>query len=84
MQREQTEGRYCVAGYFDEKMAGLEDSMRTDDLTEALDAAHEMACRGDFVMIRNTDTGKEARFSPDEWIEAVDLGDVPDSAKDLA
>lgn len=75
--------KYYVAGYFDSNLRGLEDNLATHDFDEALDFAHKLASNGDYVEITNEITGKSHTYSPDDWMEAIEFGEVPSSTKDL-
>jgi hypothetical protein len=75
--------KYYVAGYFDSRLRGLDDNLATNDFDEALNKAHELASNGDYVEITNEITGKSHTYDPDEWMEAIDYGDIPESARDL-
>ena len=69
--------KYYVAGYYGSDLRGLEDNLATDDFTTALDFAHELASNGDYIEIINEVTGKAKSYTPDQWMEAIEFGDVP-------
>ena len=72
-----------VRGYYDNDYQGLEDDFSSENFDEVLSAAHELAARGDFILVRNDETGNEVRMSSDEWVDAIDRGDYPDEVKAL-
>ena len=69
--------KYYVAGYFSSDLRGLDDNLATDDFSTALDFAHELASNGDYIEIINEVTGKAKSYTPDQWMEAIEFGDVP-------
>ena len=71
--------KYYVVGYFDNQQRGVDDNLQTRYFSDALDFAHDLACNGDFITIKNLITGDFVTYTPDEWMEAIDLGDVPSS-----
>ena len=75
--------KYYVVGYFDSNCRGIDDNLNTGDFDAILDKAHELACNGDYVEIKNLDNGKSHYYTPDQWLDAIDLGGVPDSVYDL-
>ena len=75
--------KYYAAGFFDEKLRGLSDNLLTNSFDEAVDKIHKMASDGSFVMLKNEETGESATFPPDEWMNAIDNGDIPEAAKRL-
>ena len=80
---EDNDPKYYVAGYYGSDLRGLEDNLATDDFEEALDFAHELASRGDYVEIVNEITGKAKSYTPDRWMEAIEFGDVPSDVYDI-
>ena len=75
--------KYLVEGFFDNSLAVLADSKETDDFDTVKDIAWEMAFHGDFVKIRNRDTGEEQVYDPDEWEAAVECGGYPSRVMEL-
>lgn len=75
--------RYYVAGYYGSDLRGLEDNLATDDFEEALDFAHKYASNGDYVEIINEVTGKAKSYTPDQWMEAIEFGEVPSDVYDI-
>jgi len=75
--------RYYVAAYFDESKRGLDDNLATNDFEEAISFAHDCICRGTFVEIKNQITGDSKTYTPDEWLECIDIGDAPASVREL-
>lgn len=71
--------KYYVVGYFDIQQRGVDNNLQTRYFSEALDFAHDLACNGDFITIKNLITGDFVTYTPDEWMEAIELGDVPSS-----
>ena len=69
--------KYSVEGYYDSNFQGLVDSYSGNDFSEALDAAHEFASNGDFIIIKNVQTGRTRSYSTDDWFNAIDTGDYP-------
>ena len=69
--------KYSVEGYYDSNFQGLVDSYTGDDFSEALSAAHEFACDGDFIIIKNVQTGRTRSYSTDDWFNAIAYGDYP-------
>lgn len=67
-----TESKYIVCSYYDEKLHGLEDELKTDDFSEATDFAHEKLMQGNMVEIENTESGKYKRINPDEYAKDFD------------
>ena len=76
--------KYYVAGFFDTKLRGLSDNLLTNSFDEAIDKMHEMASDGNFVMLKNEETGESVTFSPDEWMSAIDNGDMAIMLLDVA
>lgn len=74
---------YSVEGYYDSNFQGLVDSYSGNDFSEALDAAHNFVCDGDFVIIKNVQTGRTRSYSTDDWFNAVDMGDYPADVYDI-
>lgn len=75
--------KYYVAGYFDENCRGVDDNLNSGDFDAILDKAHELACAGDYVEIKNLVNGKSHYYTSDQWMEAIEMGDVPSSVYDL-
>lgn len=75
--------KYKVRGYYDERLYGLADSYETNDLDDAIDAVHEFCSHGDYVEIQNVIDGGRLVYSPDEWLDNIDMGDVPPEIKEL-
>lgn len=69
---ESKEPTYIVCSYYDEKLHGLEDELKTDDWSEVEDFAHRKLMQGNMVEIENTKTGKYRRINPDEYDETFD------------
>jgi hypothetical protein len=69
--------KYSVEGYYDSNFQGLVDSYTGDDFSEALSAAHNFACDGDFIIIKNEQTGRTRSYSTDDWFNAIAYGDYP-------
>lgn len=63
---------YIVCSYYDEKLHGLEDELKTDDWSEVEDFAHRKLMQGNMLEIENTKTGKYRRINPDEYDETFD------------
>lgn len=63
---------YIVCSYYDEKLHGLEDELKTDDWSEVEDFAHRKLMQGNMLEIENTKTGKYRRINPDEYDEIFD------------
>lgn len=63
---------YIVGSYYDEKLRGLEDELKTDDWSEVEDFAHRKLMQGNMLEIENTKTGKYRRINPDEYNEKFD------------
>lgn len=76
--------KYYVAAYFDESKRGLNDNLATDNFDEVVTFAHNQICQGSFVEIKNRATGQSQIYTPDEWLECIDNGDIPQSVHDLA
>lgn len=76
--------KYYVAAYFDENKRGLDDNLATNDFDKAISFAHDCICNGNFVEIKNTETGNSHTYKPDEWLECINLGDIPVSVRELA
>lgn len=66
------ESLYIVCSYYDEKLHGLEDELKTEDWSEVEDFAHNKLIQGYIVEIENTKTGKYKRINPDEYNEIFD------------
>lgn len=64
--------KYIVCSYYDEKVYGLEDELKTNDWSEATSFAHDKLMNGFMVEIENTITGKYKRINPDEYNEEFD------------
>ena len=64
--------KYIVCSYYDEKLHGLEDELKTDDWSEVEDFAHRKLMQGNMLEIENTKTGKYRRINPDEYDETFD------------
>lgn len=64
--------KYIVCSYYDEKVHGLEDELKTNDWSEATSFAHDKLMNGFMVEIENTITGKYKRINPDEYNEEFD------------
>lgn len=75
--------KFYVAAYFDENMRGLEDNLMTDNFDEAIDFIHHYANNGNTVEIKNQITGERQVYSPDEWMEEIEYGDIPQQVKKL-
>lgn len=75
--------KYYVAGFFDKTCRGIDDNLNTGDFDAIVDKAHDLASHGDYVLIKNMATGESQFYTPDEWMEAVELGGVPDAVYDL-
>ena len=75
--------RYYVAGFFDNKKMGLEDNLMTTDFGKFVNKASELANNGDYLFFKNEETGKTWECDSDKWLEAIELGDVPDGFKAL-
>ena len=73
--------KYYVAGFYDSNKRGLEDNLSTNSADEALSQMHEMASCGDWLFIKNEETGDAWECIADKWMNAIDLGDIPDEAK---
>lgn len=69
---ESKEPTYIVCSYYDEKLHGLEDELKTDDWSEVEDFAHRKLMQGNMLEIENTKTGKYRRINPDEYDETFD------------
>ena len=69
--------KYSVEGYYDSNFQGLVDSYTGDDFSEALEAAHNFVCDGDFIIIKNEQTGRTRSYSTDDWFNAIDMGEYP-------
>ena len=67
---------YKVCSYYDEKLRGLEDELKTADWTEVENFAHEKLTQGSIVKITNTITGKTYVLDPDEYNETFE-GEFP-------
>jgi hypothetical protein len=81
--KEEDMGLYKVRGYYDRNYRGLSDSEEFRDFSKAIDFTHEIASRGSFVVISNYETGVEKRYTPDEWMEAIEFGEVPEDVKEV-
>lgn len=64
--------KYIVCSYYDEKVHGLEDELKTNDWSEATSFAHDKLMNGFMIEIENTITGKYKRINPDEYNEEFD------------
>lgn len=64
--------KYIVCSYYDEKVHGLEDELKTNDWSEATSFAYDKLMNGFMVEIENTITGKYKRINPDEYNEEFD------------
>ena len=70
--------KYYVGGYADGNKRVLISDFDTDDFDGVIEGAHDMACRGLYVVIKNQETGSEIECTPDTWMESIDLGGVPE------
>lgn len=71
------EPEYMVEGFYDEKLRGLDASITTFDFDEAIDYAHTLASSGDYIRLTNELTGEYVTFTADEWMDAIEFGEVP-------
>lgn len=71
------EPEYSVEGFYDDRMRGLDASITTFDFDEAIDYAHTLASSGDYIRITNELTGEYVTFTADEWMDAIEFGEVP-------
>lgn len=74
---------YKIRAYYDYKFWGLADVREASTLDEAIDIVHEFCSHGLYVEIQNVQTGKKMVFTPDEWMETIDIGDVPEEIKHI-
>lgn len=72
LKTESKDPTYIVCSYYDEKLHGLEDELKTDDWSEVEDFAHRKLMQGNMLEIENTKTGKYRRINPDEYDETFD------------
>lgn len=70
--------KYYVGGYADGNRRVLISDFDTDDFDRVIEGAHDMACKGLYVVIKNQETGSEIECDPDTWMESIDLGGVPE------
>jgi hypothetical protein len=76
--------KFCVIGYLRENFSGIMEEWYTNDFEEALEHAADMS-RDLYVEIENQIDGRSRRFTPEEWEEAIELGDYPNHVReDLA
>ena len=78
-----TDYTYYVAGYYDNLMRGLADSMTTDSFDAVLNYANELANDGYFIEIKNVLTGNAQYYDANVWLDAIDTGDVPEEVFEL-
>lgn len=76
--------KYEIKGYYDKDLRGLANSTATNSFDEAVDAVHAYCSDGSFVKIVNNETGQQKTYDPDTWMEAIDMGDIPEDIKELA
>ena len=74
--------RYYVAGYYDDQFRGLCDSLLSDNFSEILDKAHDLASYGCIIQIKNLISGRRLFYFADEWLECE--GDIPEPVYKLA
>ena len=72
--------KYYVAGFFDKDYRGVDDNLMTDSYDDAIDFAWKLINDGDYIQLKNNDTGEEYRFEPDEVLDGTDyeLGNLED------
>ena len=64
--------KYYVAGFFDRNYRGVDDNLMTDSYDDAIDFAWKLVNNGDYIQLKNNDTGEEYRFEPDEVLDGMD------------
>ena len=74
---------YIVGSYYDEKLRGLEDELKTDDWSEVEDFAHRKLMQGNMLEIENTKTGKYRRINPDEYNELATMNSMLKNENDI-
>lgn len=72
---------YEIRGYFDGNMRGLAESISVDTNDAMIDHVHSYCSNGDYVKVFNNRTGANVNICPDEWMESIELGDVPEYIK---
>lgn len=75
---------YEVRGYYGNNFVGLAESYEVETYEEAVDKAHGCCSNALYTVITQHPSGGQVRFTPDEWMEAIDFGDVPEKIKALA
>ncbi len=83
-ERTEGQGRYQVKGFFGANFSGLSNSNTFDDFSRSVDELHSYASEGNYVSITDTETGEEKRYTPDEWMEAINNGGYPSDLNDIA
>ena len=61
--------KYTVSSYYDKACSGLEADLKTADWDEVMEFTHGKAMSGNYVVIRNTESGKEITVAPDQYRE---------------
>lgn len=58
---------YEIRAYYDSDFRGLSASETADNRDQMIEIVHDLASRGGFFCVENTETGEEIRFSADTY-----------------